>query len=496
MTMMENSYKSIAKSNALFGGVQIYNILIGIVRSKALALLLGPEGMGIMGLYNSTLELVKGATYLGLSNSSVRDVAIANSSGDQDKVKEIILVISRLVWITGLVGALIVFLFAKQLSLFTFESYDYTWGFRLLSVVLIIWQLTVKNTVILQGLRFLRKLAKSNLAGSTLGLLFVVPLYYFWGYDAIVPSIILFALITYLVTLYYSRGIKTDGVSIPFKKTLSLGKTMIILGFMLSLTGFMDIIQGYVTRIFIARMGDVSQVGLHNAGFGIVMGYMGLVFSSIGTDFFTRLSAVNNSKEEYNELVNKQLVLMLLVLTPIVIAFIVLSPLAIIILYSEKFLPITMMVNWIAAGMILRAVSWCQGNLYIAKGDSKLYLFIYFFAFVKDLGLALLFYSIFGLTGIGMAFYLSYVIGVVVTLFLVKWKYECIYFNSTYRLILIAIGSSMAALILSHFRNDYVYIFYIFSFLIFTFVTIYSYRQLNEKLGLAELIKKYTVKKQ
>ena len=489
---MDNSYKSIAKSNALFGGVQIFNILIGIVRSKALAVLLGPEGLGIMGLYNSTIELVKGATSLGLSGSAVRDVAIANSSGNRGRVKEIILVISRLTWITGLVGAIFVFVFSEQLSIFTFESGDYTNGFRLLSVVLLIAQLTVKNTVILQGLRMLRKLAMSNIIGSTMGLLFVVPLYYFFGFAAIVPSIILFALITYLVTSFFTREINTNGISLNIKETFSKGKTMIVLGFMLSLTGFMDIIQGYVTRIFIARMGDVSQVGLHNAGFGIVLGYMGMVFSAISTDYFTRLSAVNSNKVEYNELVNKQLKIMLWLLTPLVILFIMLSKVAIIILYSEKFLPITTMVNWIAAGMILRAISWCQGNLYIARGDSRLYLYIYIFAITKDIGLALLFYYYLGLTGIGIAFYLSYVIGVLVTIFLVRWKYQCVYYKSTYKLILVAILSSIVALFLSYYKVVYVYVIYV---LLLIPVTIYSYRQLNENLGINVFLKKLKRKK-
>ena len=52
------SYKSIFKSTSLFGGVQVYNILLSIIKTKFIAVLLGTTGMGIMGLYQSTICLI------------------------------------------------------------------------------------------------------------------------------------------------------------------------------------------------------------------------------------------------------------------------------------------------------------------------------------------------------------------------------------------------------------------------------------------------------
>ena len=49
----KSSYGQILKSSALIGGSSVVNILIGIVRTKAMALLLGPEGFGLMGVYGS-----------------------------------------------------------------------------------------------------------------------------------------------------------------------------------------------------------------------------------------------------------------------------------------------------------------------------------------------------------------------------------------------------------------------------------------------------------
>ncbi len=45
-----SSHRQIFKSTALIGGTQVINMGIGIVRTKALAVLLGPAGMGLAGL--------------------------------------------------------------------------------------------------------------------------------------------------------------------------------------------------------------------------------------------------------------------------------------------------------------------------------------------------------------------------------------------------------------------------------------------------------------
>lgn len=483
---MENSYKSIAKTNSLFGGMTFINIIVNVVRSKFLAVLLGPEGIGILGLYSSTIDLVKGATTFGLSGSAVRDMAIAGESNNQEIISETILIISKLVWITGFLGMIVVFIFAPQLSEYTFGSSEFTIEFRFLSIILLIGQLTVRNMVILQGLRILKELAKTNIYGNMVGLLLTLPLYYFYGFSAIVPSFIVTSIISFLFTWFYSKRVKVVRINISWINAFKKGRPMIVLGIMMSLSGFMDVIHSYVIRIIITRVGDLSQVGMYNAGFGFVVSYVGLVFTAITSDYSTRLCAVNNSTIEYNNLVNRQLELMLLVLAPIIVLFIAASPLTIIILYSNEFLPIRTMINWIAVGMVLRAVSWCQGCLYIAKGDSKLYILIYIFAFTKDMALDLLFYYYMGLVGIGISFLISYLIGVVVTIIIVKRKYGCVYYKNTKRLILISMMVTLTALFLSYLEGLYVYFLYI---LLFASISFYSYRQLDKRLGLTPFLK-------
>ena len=63
------SYSHILKYTSLFGGVQMLNILIGLIRNKLVAVLLGPLGMGIVALYTSTINFIVNTSNLGIHAS-------------------------------------------------------------------------------------------------------------------------------------------------------------------------------------------------------------------------------------------------------------------------------------------------------------------------------------------------------------------------------------------------------------------------------------------
>jgi O-antigen/teichoic acid export membrane protein len=80
MNQNKNSYRQIMKATSLFGGVQVINIIIQIIRSKAIAILLGPAGIGLLGLFNTTILVIGNLTNFGLGISGVKDISQANNT--------------------------------------------------------------------------------------------------------------------------------------------------------------------------------------------------------------------------------------------------------------------------------------------------------------------------------------------------------------------------------------------------------------------------------
>jgi antigen flippase len=66
----------------LIGGSSLIVVLLTMLRTKVLALFLGPAGIGLMGLFSSMTSLVGTVTGLGVATSGVRQIAEAAGAGD------------------------------------------------------------------------------------------------------------------------------------------------------------------------------------------------------------------------------------------------------------------------------------------------------------------------------------------------------------------------------------------------------------------------------
>src|SRR5262245_21294459 len=90
-----HSYDQILKSSALIGGSTMVDIGIGIIRTKVMAVLLGPAGLGLMGLYTSIGELAVSVAGMGVSSSGVRQIAEAVGTGDEVRISQTVAVLQR-----------------------------------------------------------------------------------------------------------------------------------------------------------------------------------------------------------------------------------------------------------------------------------------------------------------------------------------------------------------------------------------------------------------
>ena len=98
------------------------NIAIGIVRTKFMAVFLGPAGFGLMGLYGSIADLALSIAGMGVNSSGVRQIAEAVGSGDQERIARTVAVLRRTSVILGILGAVLLIMFSGPVSTLTFGS--------------------------------------------------------------------------------------------------------------------------------------------------------------------------------------------------------------------------------------------------------------------------------------------------------------------------------------------------------------------------------------
>ncbi len=454
MTESQQSYRHILKATSIFGGVQTLNTLFSIVRTKFIALWIGPEGMGIIGLLNTGLNLVGSLTDFGLGTSAVRDLAVSNERPDNKKTAETIGTIRRLVWLTGLLGAVAIILFSPLLSRVAFGNDRFVTAFIWISLALFFKQLTTGNLVILQGLRKLNLLAKANVWGSLAGLVFILPLYYYFRIEAIVPAIVMATVFSFLISRHYAKKL-SDTPKVSVRKALAEGKKMLGLGFLIGMGGLLNVVVAYLINAYISFKGNIDQVGLYQAGFVIINSYVGLVFNALGTDYFPRLSAVCHDKIKTQKTVSEQALMGILIITPIIVLFLAASPLIIRLLYAASFTPVATYVKWAIMGMLFKAASWAMGYVIIARADSKVYSKTMVIFNVFLLTISVLGYTIDGLRGLGIAFFIYYIVHFVAIGIICHLRYGFRFSEGFYPIFLVSIGFCLLSFAATNIEADF-----------------------------------------
>ena len=483
----QSSYKQVIKATSIFGGVQVFNIIISILRSKVIAMFLGPAGMGIAGLFNTAIALITVMTNFGLETSGIKSIATVNENVDKDKLGRQTAILKRLVWITAILGAALTIVFSSSLSEITFGNDKYVISFIWIAAAIMIKQLSVGQLAILQGLRKIKYLAKANLMGSFFGLLLTVPLYYFFRIDAIVPAILVTVAVSFLFNLYYVSKTAIKSQSISTKQAVREGKPMLRLGLSLGFITIITTLSAYALQIYISHSGGLQQVGLFSAGFAIINSYVGLVFNAMATDYFPRLSAVSESNDQTRKMVTQQSFTAVLILTPIVVVFLLFAPLIVEILYSKSFMPIVLLVIWGILGTPIKAVSWSMGYILIAKSDSKLFM-------ATSVGFNSVFlanniacYYWYGLEGLGISFLVNHIIHFIVLKIITLKRYGFYFDSEFYKIYGLCLFFCGIGFLFTYISNLYLKNGLLLGLAIAT--TGYCLHQLNKKVNFTEVVR-------
>ncbi len=397
------------KAMGLFGGVQVMGILCSIIRTKLVAMWIGPVGIGLFGLFNNALEMISTGTNLGIRSSSVKDISQTMVMRDHGLVARMVAVVRRWSLWLGLAGALLTLSLAPLLSQVTFGDTTHIWGFVALSAAVLLQALTNGEYAVLQGTARLKRLASVTLWGTIVGLAVSIPMFYLLRERSILPSIIAYAAaLAAFAWLFRNRDYPP--VDVSRREAFDMGKGFVKLGIYMTLGNFATILASYAFNAWLNVNAGTEQVGFYQAGYTLINKYTGLILTALGMEYYPRLAKVADSRIRLRAFVSQEINVAIAVMAPVVALFILLREVIVWLLYTPEFNVILTFVSWGMIGTVLRTLSWCLAFTILAKGDGKTYLWTEAASAVINLVLNILFYRMWGLTGLGIAFLVSYVL--------------------------------------------------------------------------------------
>jgi enterobacterial common antigen flippase len=405
-----SSHRQIFKSTALIGGTQVINMGIGIVRTKVLAMLLGPAGMGLAGLYMSATGLIGSIAGLGLNASGVRQIAEAAGTNDEIRIARTVITLRRVALISGVLGMVLVLVLAPWLSRATFGDSNHVFGICLMSLTLFFGGISAGQSALLQGLRRLRELAASQILGAIFGAVVSMALVWWLRNQGVVPFLVAISAFGILLSWWYARKVKLAVVVVTWRESLAESRGLLTMGLAFTASALITSGTAYLTRVLVQHQLGMEAVGIYTATWTLSSYYVSFVLGAMGTDFMPRLTAANHDHATVNRLVNEQTEMGVLIAVPGVLVTLTLAPWVMHAFYSSSFVQGAEVVRWQLLGVFLRVVSWPLGYMLIAKGKSLLFTLTELVSGVVNVALIFLGMKLWKLEGIGICFALLYFI--------------------------------------------------------------------------------------
>lgn len=357
--------------------MQVFHLLLSVVRNKITAIFIGAAGIGAADIYSKISEFIGHLTQLGLGVSGVRRIAQLYDSDPKGRaLRHNISILRSWVLVTAVFGAVLMLMLAPVLA-YLFLKDSGRWAECTALAPLVFFSTLFSGEItILKATRQLKKLALSTLLGALLTLFITVPLYVIFGRAAIIPVLILSAVSLFGVYFLFATRHYPYRLSFRHAGFIQEGLPMLRLGVSFVLAGASTTAAELLVRSLINWQSDETFVGFYSVGFTLVVSYARIIFVAVDADYFPRLTAVVEHHGEMNQLINRQIDALVMLMAPFLIAFAIGLPYIIRLLYTQEFLCVVPMVLAALCYMLFKAVYTPIAYLPLAKGDSRVYLFM------------------------------------------------------------------------------------------------------------------------
>ena len=403
------SVASMLRSTFLIGGASSANVVIGIVRAKLLALMVGPGGIGILGLFMSVQESAAIAAGLGMRTTGVRQLASRAEVPPQLSWTYRALLLGSVA--QGLGAGVVVWLLRDDISRWVFGNTRFAADVGILSVAACLMVLLGFQHSVLQGMRRIGDLAFAlvvgNLAGAAAGLLVV----WIARDGGLAWFVLIQSLASFVVaSLVARRPIDASSRPPTWSALWEEWRAMAVPGVAFMLSAILPAAALLILRGHVVQTRGLEAAGWFQASWTISMQYVGLILVPMGTDFFPRLSAVIEERSRARDLVNDQLQIALALGGPILIGLLGFSHWVTWLLYSGDFSATTPILQWQTVGNLFKLAAWPFGFIMMAQMRSSLFFASELLWNAGFVLLSILLLPVFGLSALGIGFLLSYLL--------------------------------------------------------------------------------------
>lgn len=452
----QSFHRIIFKNTGLFGFSQVLRIVMRLITNKVAAVFIGTAGIGLIGLIENVLNLIKGITDLGIPSSSVREVAVISTEDEEtENEKRLLQILYKWSWISGIIGVLITLLFSKQISISVFENDTFRIEIIFLSLYFLFSSVASIRLSVLRGKQKVTTIVLHQLVLVVISTCLAIPFYYYFGIRGIIPVFVATSFVDFLLSLFFTRNLKVSNAKLTVSEFSKELLPVFKLGMLLSVNIVFGQICFYIIRLFLKESDSIDVLGIYQVSNTFLVSYLGLIFASMANDYYPRLCNYEKNEVQFNKLINDQTELALLLVVPSILILYLVVPYIIPILYTAEFLSVLKILHIGLFSVVLRAIVWPIGYISLVKNDKLMYFKQNVIGDFINIILSVVLFHYLNLEGLGVALVIMFIISGLYTFYGVNSKYKFKYRKDTQRVLLVSIVLGILAILSISFYGFY-----------------------------------------
>ncbi len=394
------------RAGILFAVPTLLKLLAGLLVVKLVAFYLGAEGLGKLGQFMSLMTMATILACGGISTGIVKYVAEFKDVAD--RLKAYVQVASLITLASSVVLFVLLFLFSHEISTFLFNSPDYAFQVRVLSVAQFIIACGTFLLGILNGLRDVKSFAIVNVASVVLGVSGVYWSTRHFGFVGAMYGLMwLPACQLIFLAVWYHKVFRKplDFIRPRWERKISLDFMRFSL---MQLTSVLTVqLAQVVIRNMLETRTSWVEVGYWQGLSRLSDAYLQFITIVLANYVMPKLSSLRSRHEVMREVasVYKIIVPILVVMMPVIVLS---RDLIIRTLFSASFLPMRDYFVWQVGGDFFKVIAYVAGYVAVAKAATGFYIVLEIVQAGLLVGLCVLLVAPLGLKGVVMAYFLNY----------------------------------------------------------------------------------------
>lgn len=391
------SFDRIFRSSLLMGGASVITMFTALLRGKVVALLLGPAGVGMMGVLNQLTTVLTQICGFGLGSSAVKFVSAADASERDTRVN----IVHNLGYKLSVFGGGITLIIALPVCFVTFGSLESLPLVMIagLSVPLGIISMALGSLLQTQG--DMKAVARTQIMSAVAAFLIGVPLIWLGGVWGLALSVVISSACPLWIMgrQLKFRSFTWRGIMAPQDSHGPLIK----MGLSLIGTTIIAQLAAYASRIIVVHQLGIDSGGYYQAAFSIAGTIPGFIFSAMSTDFYPRVSGAKTENEAL-DITDRQIKAGIIMAAPFFIGLVLFGKQLLGLFYTSQFWGAQDILLWMIWGVACRLVSWPLGYWLLARSSPRQLFWLESIGALTVTALTLILVPFFGLAGAGIAF--------------------------------------------------------------------------------------------